>query len=73
MMKWIEKIYEELNLQLDNLPHEIVRACEREGFRQEMKAIKEAEDVTRKVNNLYQTVQLLLVNATAILSLVLNL
>lgn len=53
MMKWIEKIHEELNLQLDNLPREIVRACEREGFRQEMKVIKEAEDAARKVNNLY--------------------
>lgn len=52
MMKWIEKIHEELNLQLDNLPCEIVRACEREGFRQEMKAIKEAEDAARKVENL---------------------
>jgi len=51
MMKWIEKIHENLNLQLDNLPREIVRACEREGFRQEMKAIKEAEDAARKVNN----------------------
>ncbi|XP_011698548.1 PREDICTED: coiled-coil domain-containing protein 37-like [Wasmannia auropunctata] len=48
MMKWIEKIHEELNLQLDNLPREIVRACEREGFRQEMKIIKEAEDAARK-------------------------
>ncbi|XP_024884861.1 cilia- and flagella-associated protein 100-like [Temnothorax curvispinosus] len=48
MMKWIEKIYEELNLQLDNLPREIVRACEREGFRQEMKSIKEAEDAAKK-------------------------
>ncbi|XP_018314408.1 cilia- and flagella-associated protein 100 [Mycetomoellerius zeteki] len=48
MMKWIEKIHEELNLQLDNLPREIVRACEREGFRQEMKVIKEAEDAARK-------------------------
>ncbi|KYN11959.1 Coiled-coil domain-containing protein 37 [Trachymyrmex cornetzi] len=48
MMKWIEKMHEELNLQLDNLPREIVRACEREGFRQEMKVIKEAEDAARK-------------------------
>jgi len=53
MMKWVEKIHENLNLQLDNLPREIVRACEREGFRQEMKAIKEAEDAARKVNNLF--------------------
>ncbi|XP_018403544.1 PREDICTED: cilia- and flagella-associated protein 100-like [Cyphomyrmex costatus] len=48
MIKWIEKIHEELNLQLDNLPREIVRTCEREGFRQEMKVIKEAEDAARK-------------------------
>ncbi|XP_025073626.1 cilia- and flagella-associated protein 100-like [Pogonomyrmex barbatus] len=48
MMKWIERTYEELNLQLDNLPREIVRICEREGFQQEMKVIKEAEDATRK-------------------------
>ncbi|KYN44155.1 Coiled-coil domain-containing protein 37 [Trachymyrmex septentrionalis] len=48
MMKWIEKMHEELNLQLDNLPREIVRACEREGFRQEMKVIKQAEDAARK-------------------------
>lgn len=49
MMKWIEKTHEELNLQLDNLPREIVRACEREGFRQEMKIIRDAEDAARKV------------------------
>jgi hypothetical protein len=49
MMKWIEKIHEEFNLQLDNLPREIVYACEREGFRQEMKAVKVAEDAARKV------------------------
>lgn len=49
MMKWIERIHEELNLQLDNLPHDVVRACEREGFREEMKAMKEAEDAYRKV------------------------
>jgi len=58
MMKWIEKIHENLNLQLDNLPREIVRACEREGFRQEMKAIKEAEDAARKVNNFYAIVRI---------------
>lgn len=51
MMKWIERIHEELNLQLDNLPREIVRRCEREGFRQETKAIKEAEDAARKVRS----------------------
>ena len=61
MMKWIEKMHEKLNLQLDNLPREIVRACEREGFRQEMKVIKEAEDAAKKVNNLLN-IYLLLVN-----------
>lgn len=49
MMKWIERTHEELNLQLDNLPRRIVRACEKEGFKQEMKATKEAEDAARKV------------------------
>nr|XP_012216499.1 PREDICTED: coiled-coil domain-containing protein 37-like [Linepithema humile] len=48
MMKWIERTHEELNLQLDNLPRDIVRACEREGFRQETKAIRDAEDAARK-------------------------
>jgi len=50
MMKWIEKIYEKFNLQLDNMPYEIVRACEKEGFKQRTKAIKEAEDAAKKVN-----------------------
>ncbi|XP_029162095.1 cilia- and flagella-associated protein 100-like [Nylanderia fulva] len=48
MMKWIEKIHEDLNHQLDNLPREVVRACEKEGFRQETKAIKEAENAAKK-------------------------
>ncbi|EFN60791.1 Coiled-coil domain-containing protein 37, partial [Camponotus floridanus] len=48
MMKWIERIHEELNRQLDNLPREIVRTCEKEGFRQERKAIKEAENAAKK-------------------------
>lgn len=73
MMKWIEKTHEELNLQLDNLPREIVRICEREGFRQEMKIIKEAEDAAKKV--IY--IKRLPFNATTVLkfdfkSLVLN-
>lgn len=49
MMRWVERSHEELNLQLDNLPRRIVRACEKEGFKQEMKATKEAEDAARKV------------------------
>ncbi|XP_024940876.1 cilia- and flagella-associated protein 100 [Cephus cinctus] len=48
MMRSIEKVHEELNMQLDNLPHEVVQTCEKEGFRQEMKAMKEAEDAARK-------------------------
>lgn len=49
MMKWIERTHEELNRQLDNLPRKIVLACEKEGFRQETKIIKEAENAARKV------------------------
>jgi len=49
MMKWIEKTYEKYNVQLDNMPYEIVRACEKEGFKDRTKAIKEAEDAAKKV------------------------
>lgn len=55
MMKWIERIHEEFNRQLDNLPREIVRACEKEGFKQETKAIKEAENAARKVEFKFKT------------------
>ncbi|KAL2725169.1 coiled-coil domain-containing protein 38-like [Vespula squamosa] len=48
MIKLIEKTHEKLNLELDTLPHEIVKKCEKEGFKQELKAIKEAEDAARK-------------------------
>nr|XP_031832991.1 uncharacterized protein LOC116427140 [Nomia melanderi] len=48
MMKWIEKTHEELNLELDTLPPEVVQACEKEGFRQELKAIRETEEAARK-------------------------
>lgn len=51
MMRSIERTYEELNMQLDNLPHEIVQVCEKEGFRQEMKAMRDAEDAARKVHH----------------------
>ncbi|KAI4491877.1 hypothetical protein M0804_003269 [Polistes exclamans] len=54
MMKLIEKTHEELNLELDTLPHEVVRKCEREGFKQESKAIKEAEDAARKFELMHQ-------------------
>lgn len=50
MMKTIEKTYEKLNMTLDNLPQDIVRVCENEGFAHEMRAIVEAEDAARKVN-----------------------
>ncbi|XP_011050898.1 PREDICTED: uncharacterized protein LOC105143978 [Acromyrmex echinatior] len=59
MMTWIEKLHEELNLQLDNLPREIVRACEREGFRQEMKIIKDAEDAAKKFELMHRLLEAL--------------
>ncbi|XP_014489324.1 PREDICTED: coiled-coil domain-containing protein 37-like [Dinoponera quadriceps] len=59
MMKWVERTHEELNLQLDNLPRRIVRACEKEGFRQEMKATKEAEDAARKFELMHQLLSML--------------
>ncbi|XP_012259009.2 cilia- and flagella-associated protein 100-like [Athalia rosae] len=49
MMKSIERVLEELNAQLDNLPVEVVLQCEKQGFRQEMKAMKDAEDAARKM------------------------
>lgn len=51
MMKWIEKTHEELNLELDTLPPEVVQACEKEGFKQELKAMKETEDAAKKVRH----------------------
>ncbi|OAD53367.1 Coiled-coil domain-containing protein 37 [Eufriesea mexicana] len=48
MMKWIEKTHEELNLELDTLPPEVVQACEKEGFKQELKAMKETEEAAKK-------------------------
>lgn len=52
MMKWIERTHEDLNRQLDNLPRDIVRACEREGFKQEAKIIKNAQEAAKKVESL---------------------
>lgn len=49
MMKWIEKTHEELNLKLDTLPPEVVQACEKEGFKQELRAMKETEEAAKKV------------------------
>ncbi|XP_053998659.1 uncharacterized protein LOC128887143 [Hylaeus anthracinus] len=48
MMKWIEKTHEELNLELDTLPPDVVQVCEREGFRQELKAMQETEEAAKK-------------------------
>ncbi|XP_076391290.1 cilia- and flagella-associated protein 100 [Megachile rotundata] len=48
MMKWIEKTHEELNLELDALPPEMVRTYEKEGFKQELRAMKETENAARK-------------------------
>ncbi|EFN78819.1 Coiled-coil domain-containing protein 37 [Harpegnathos saltator] len=59
MMRWVERTHEELNLQLDNLPHRIVRACEREGFKQEMKATKEAEDAAKKFELMHRLLSML--------------
>lgn len=50
MMKWIEKTHEELNMQLDTLPPEVVHACETEGFKQELYAMKETEEAAKKVS-----------------------
>ncbi|XP_015438959.1 PREDICTED: uncharacterized protein LOC107193933 [Dufourea novaeangliae] len=48
MMKWIEKTHEDLNLELDTLRPEVVKACEKEGFRQELRAMRETEAAARK-------------------------
>lgn len=53
MIKMIENTHEKLNLQLDTLPYEIVKKYEREGFKQELKAFKEAEDAARKVTQFF--------------------
>lgn len=53
MIKMIENTHEKLNLQLDTLPYEIVKKYEREGFKQELKAFKEAEDAAKKVTQFF--------------------
>ncbi|XP_003400861.1 uncharacterized protein LOC100647161 [Bombus terrestris] len=58
MMKWIEKTHEELNLKLDTLPPEVVQACEKEGFKQELRAMKETEEAAKK----FELMQRLLVS-----------
>ncbi|KAG7210421.1 hypothetical protein KM043_011953 [Ampulex compressa] len=50
MMKALEKIHEELNLILDTLPQEVVQACAKEGFKQEMKAMKDTEEAAKKAS-----------------------
>ncbi|KOX74378.1 Coiled-coil domain-containing protein 37, partial [Melipona quadrifasciata] len=54
MMKWIEKIHEELNLQLDTLPPEVIQAYEKEGFKQELRAMKETEEAAKKFELMIQ-------------------
>ncbi|CAD6221334.1 GSCOCG00005153001-RA-CDS [Cotesia congregata] len=54
MMRTIEKTYESLNMTLDKLPKEIVRQCEKEGFTQEMKMMREAEDAAQKFNLMHR-------------------
>ncbi|XP_057324313.1 uncharacterized protein LOC130666982 [Microplitis mediator] len=54
MMRTIEKIYESLNMTLDNLPADIVRQCEKEGFTQEIKIMREAEDAAQKFNLMHR-------------------
>ncbi|XP_020292521.1 cilia- and flagella-associated protein 100-like isoform X2 [Pseudomyrmex gracilis] len=54
MMKWIERTHEDLNRQLDNLPRDIVRACEKEGFKQEAKIIKNAQEAAKKFDLMHR-------------------
>lgn len=49
LAKQLEKTYEKLNEELKKLPPHIVKRCEREGFRREMREAKEAEEAARKV------------------------
>ena len=58
MMQSIEKMYEDQNMELDKLPNEIVSECEKKGFRQEIKIMKEAQDATRKVIKFDKYVQI---------------
>ncbi|XP_011311049.1 uncharacterized protein [Fopius arisanus] len=48
MMIIIEKTYEHLNMTLDNLPPDVVRLCEKEGFTQEMRILREAQEAAKK-------------------------
>ncbi|XP_063995870.1 centrosomal protein of 83 kDa-like isoform X2 [Diachasmimorpha longicaudata] len=54
MMRTIEKTYEYLNMALDNLPHDIVRQCEKEGFTQEMRTLREAQEAAKKFDLMHR-------------------
>ena len=49
MARGLESAYERLSAELDGLPRHLVLACERDGFREEMKQTREADDAARKV------------------------
>ncbi|XP_043463991.1 uncharacterized protein LOC122499608 [Leptopilina heterotoma] len=54
MMQSIEKAYEDISIELDNLPHRMVVACEKEGFRDEIKLLNEAKDAMKKFDLMYR-------------------
>ena len=49
MCQGLEETYERLSQELDKLPRNLVLACEREGFRQEIRETREAEQAASKV------------------------
>lgn len=49
MAQALESTYERLSADLDNLPRNLVIICERDGFKQEMRESREAEEAARKV------------------------
>ncbi|CAB0033021.1 unnamed protein product [Trichogramma brassicae] len=49
MVKALEDAYEKMCCQLDALPRYVVAVCEKEGFRAEMKKMREAEEAAKKV------------------------
>ncbi|KAL7301160.1 hypothetical protein TKK_0006132 [Trichogramma kaykai] len=48
MVKALEDAYEKMCYQLDALPRYVVAVCEKEGFRAEMKKMREAEEAAKK-------------------------
>ncbi|XP_023314408.1 uncharacterized protein LOC106648168 [Trichogramma pretiosum] len=48
MVKALEDAYEKMCCQLDALPRYVVAVCEKEGFRAEMKKMREAEEAAKK-------------------------